>query len=85
MSTFRKSAALTGALAAGVLAVSVATTGIASAATVSGGWYSTSGACYQAGKNITGNPSSPYEGWAYTCTYNRDHEGTSDWHLVLRG
>ncbi|MFC9689429.1 hypothetical protein ACFTSF_12870 [Kribbella sp. NPDC056951] len=81
MSTFRKSAALTGALAAGVLAVSLATTGTASAATVSGGWYSTSGACNQSGKNITSNPSSPYEGWSWNCKYVSTHN--PHWHLLL--
>ncbi len=84
MSTFRKSAALTGALAAGVLAVSLATTGTASAATANGGWYSTSGACNQSGKNITGNPSptNPYYGWSWSCTYVSTHN--PHWHLVLR-
>ncbi|MFD7153502.1 hypothetical protein ACQHIV_29430 [Kribbella sp. GL6] len=81
MSTFRKSAVLTGALATGVMAVSFATAGIASASTVSGGWYSTSGACNQSGKNITGNPSSPYEGWSWSCTYVGSH--SPHWHLVL--
>ncbi|MFK4082589.1 hypothetical protein ACI2LF_00655 [Kribbella sp. NPDC020789] len=81
MSKFRKSAALTGALAVGALAVSVATATTASATTVSGGWYSTSGGCSQAGKNITGNPSSPYEGWSWSCTYVSSH--SPHWHLVL--
>ena len=81
MSTFRKSAVLTGALATGVMAMSFATAGIASASTVSGGWYSTSGACNQSGKNITGNPSSAYEGWSWSCTYVSSH--TPHWHLVL--
>lgn len=83
MSTFRKSAALTGALAAGVLAVSVATTGIASATTVSGGWYSTSGACSQAGHNITDNPSNPHYGWTWKCTFDSTHVGPH-WHLILK-
>ncbi|TDC16413.1 hypothetical protein [Kribbella albertanoniae] len=81
MSTFRKSAALTGALAAGVLAVSVATTVTASAATVNGGWFSTSTACNQSGRNITGNPSNPYYGWSWSCTYVSSHN--PHWHLVL--
>ncbi|MFI5730228.1 hypothetical protein ACIA49_08925 [Kribbella sp. NPDC051587] len=82
MSTFRKSAALTGALAAGVLAVSVATTGIASATVVSGGNYPSPGACSQAGKNITQNPSNPYYGWKWTCTKIVDKPL---WHLALKG
>ncbi|NUR96274.1 MAG: hypothetical protein HOV67_13570 [Kribbellaceae bacterium] len=81
MSTLRKSAALTGALATAVVAVSFVTAGSASATTVSGGWYSTSGACNQSGKNITDNPSSVYYGWSWSCNYSSTH--TPHWHLVL--
>ncbi|TCC43513.1 hypothetical protein [Kribbella sindirgiensis] len=81
MSTFRKTAALTGALATGVMAMSFVTAGSASASTVSGGWFSTSTACNQSGHNITSNPSSPYEGWSWRCTYVSSHN--PHWHLVL--
>lgn len=81
MSKIRKSAALTGAVAAAVMAVSFVSAGSASASTVSGGWYSTSGACSQTGKNITDNPSNPYYGWSWSCTYVSSH--SPHWHLVL--
>ena len=81
MSKFGKSAALTGVLAVGALAVSVATAGVASASTVSGGWFTSSGACNQSGKNITSNPASVYEGWSWNCKYVSSHN--PHWHLIL--
>ncbi|MFF7341124.1 hypothetical protein ACFZAT_27870 [Streptomyces sp. NPDC008163] len=64
------------AVAAGALALTVASTGAANAA--SGGWFKTSTQCNQSGKNITAtNPA--YSSW--TCVQSSTHN--PPWHLIL--
>ncbi|MFJ8684921.1 hypothetical protein [Micromonospora wenchangensis] len=71
---------VSGALVVGAVSLTLATTAAAaSAGTVSGGWFTSSTACYQAGSNAVDRPDSRYTD--YACNYSASH--TPHWHLVL--
>ncbi|MFJ7625942.1 hypothetical protein ACIQZN_05555 [Streptomyces sp. NPDC097595] len=67
--------ATAGAVAAGALVLTVASTGAANAA--SGGWFKTVGQCNQSGHNIV--ETSGYTSW--TCKQSSTHN--PPWHLIL--
>ncbi|MEU7957633.1 MULTISPECIES: hypothetical protein [Micromonospora] len=71
---------VSGALVVGAVSLTLATTAAAaSAGSVSGGWFTNSTACYQAGSNAVELPNSRYRD--YACNYSASHN--PHWHLVL--
>ncbi|AJT41118.1 hypothetical protein [Psychromicrobium lacuslunae] len=66
------------AVAVAAVSIPLVTASTANASIVSGGYYTTSGACNQAGKNIVSNPNGKFVSW--TCVRTT---GSAPWHLLL--